>query len=201
MRWHSLMIKWSLYLRHCFSSCYETLIHSSVLTLPSQRTLREYTYAVDAHVGYTNKGDQQLMEAANVLTCKEYQRNVIVTIDELYIKEGLDYEKHTGALICFANIGGINQHLLQFEKAMTSNSSSEHFLLLEDIAKSMLVIMVQGLFTNLNYPYAQFPCASLTGKELFDQFWKVGAVSVYMLAIISLFILMLSCMHTCKISI
>lgn len=68
----------------------------------------------------------------------------------MYIKEGLDYENHTGALIGFANIGGINQHLLQFEKAMTSNSSSEHFLLLEDIAKSMLVIMVQGLFTNLN---------------------------------------------------
>ena len=76
------MIKWSLCLRHCFSNCYETLIHSGVLTLPSQRTLRDYTYAVDASVGYTNEGDQQLMEAANILTCEEYQRNVIVTIDE-----------------------------------------------------------------------------------------------------------------------
>ena len=35
MRWHPLMIKWCLYMRHCSSRAYETLRSSGVLQLPS----------------------------------------------------------------------------------------------------------------------------------------------------------------------
>lgn len=30
----------------------------------------------------------------------------------------------------------------------------------EDVAKTMLVLMVRGLFTKLQFVYAQFPCSS-----------------------------------------
>ena len=36
----------------------------------------------------------------------------------------------------------------------------------------MVVIMVRGLFTNLQFPYSQFSCASVTGDLLFDPFWE-----------------------------
>ena len=36
----------------------------------------------------------------------------------------------------------------------------------------MLVILVRGLFTKLQYPNAQFPARNLTGHELFDPFWE-----------------------------
>ena len=170
MRWHPLMIKWCLYLRHCSSSCYETLRQSHVLTLPSQRTLRDYTYAVETSIGYSCEGDKQLFEAAHVATCDEFKRNVLITMDEMYIKEDLVFKKHTGELIGFTNLGDINMHLHRFEQRIKSQSSD--FQSIDDIAKSMLVVMVRGLFSNLNYPYAQFPCADPTGDALFDPFWE-----------------------------
>ena len=42
----------------------------------------------------------------------------------------------------------------------------------EPLANSMLVIMVRGLFTHLQFPYAQFPCTSLCGDQLFAPFWE-----------------------------
>ncbi len=36
----------------------------------------------------------------------------------------------------------------------------------------MLVIMVRGLFSKMQFPYAQFTCSKLCGFELFNVFWE-----------------------------
>lgn len=51
MRWHPLFIKWCIYLRHQSSKAYETLRDSGCISLPSQRTLRDYTNCVKATAG------------------------------------------------------------------------------------------------------------------------------------------------------
>ena len=38
-------------------------------------------------------------------------------------------------------------------------------------ARTMMVFMVWGLSSSLQFPYAQFPCAKLTGELLYDLFW------------------------------
>ena len=43
-RWHPMMIKWALYLRHLSGKAYDTIRDSSCIALPSQRTLRDYTH-------------------------------------------------------------------------------------------------------------------------------------------------------------
>jgi len=50
---------------------------------------------------------------------------------------------------------------MRFEKDLNGESES-----LPNIAGTMLVIMVQGLVSKLNFPSAQFACANLTGKPL-----------------------------------
>ena len=40
--------------------------------------------------------EKQLMEAAKIKTCKEYEKFVVVFIDEMHIKEDLVYDKHSG---------------------------------------------------------------------------------------------------------
>ena len=42
----------------------------------------------------------------------------------------------------------------------------------EELAKTMLVVMVNGLFSLLRYPYAQFSCTSMSGDLLFNPFWQ-----------------------------
>ena len=43
---------------------------------------------------------------------------------------------------------------------------------LSPLANSMLVLMVRGLFTHMQFPYAQFPCTALSGDMMFDPFWE-----------------------------
>ena len=40
------------------------------------------------------------------------------------------------------------------------------------LAKSMMIFMVQGLFTRLQFHYAQFPFANLSREQLFEPFWE-----------------------------
>ena len=98
---------------------------------------------------------------------QEFQKYVFLVMDEMHIKEDLVYNKDTGALVGFVNLGDINSHLLKFEQSL---SGEEHAT--EPLAKSMLTIMVRGLFTKLQFPYAQFPCKTISGDLMYDHFWE-----------------------------
>lgn len=41
-----------------------------------------------------------------------------------------------------------------------------------ELAKATIVFMVRGLFSSFRFPYAPFPCASVTGDLLFHPFWE-----------------------------
>ena len=36
----------------------------------------------------------------------------------------------------------------------------------------MLVLLIRGLFSHLSFPYAQFPCAALSGEQMYDPVWE-----------------------------
>ncbi len=65
MKWHPLMIRFCLYLRHQSSKAYEALRDSGCIMLPSQRTLRDYSNAVKADAGFSVEVDEQVLLAAN----------------------------------------------------------------------------------------------------------------------------------------
>ena len=162
------MIKWCIYLRHQSSKAYETLRDSECIHLPSQRTLRDYSNCVKAVDGFSPEVDCQLMQAAQMDSCEDWQKLVILLLDEMHIKEGLVYDKHSGNITGFADLGDINNHLLAFERACQSTKEETR----NEPAKAMMVMMVRGLFTTLRFPYAQFPCTHITGDLLFEPFWE-----------------------------
>lgn len=77
------------------------------------------------------------------------------------------YNKHTGQLIGFASLGDVDDHLLAFERSVVEDRAVEI-----ELARTMMVFMVRGLFSSFRFPYAQFPCASVTGDLLFHPFWE-----------------------------
>jgi hypothetical protein len=85
MRWHPMMIRWCLYLRHHSNKAYEVL-RDAGLFLPSQRTLRDYTYYTKSVTGFASCVDQQLLLASKVLTCQEWEKYVVVLIDEMHVR-------------------------------------------------------------------------------------------------------------------
>ena len=167
-RWHPLMIKWCIFLHHQSSAAYETLRQSGVIHLPSQRTLRDYTNCVKATVGFSSETDEQLMKAAHFGSCPVWQKLVFLLLDEMYIREDLVYNKHSGKLVGFVNLGDLNNHLLEFERSLQGERESDTPVL----AKTMMSFMVKGVFTALRYPYAHFPSERLTRELLFQPFWE-----------------------------
>ena len=120
------------------------------------------------------------MTAANVTSCPIREKYVFLLLDEMHIKEDLIFDKHSGMLIGYTDLGDINMHLLRFEDSMKNDTPPE-----PQIAKSMMVFMVRGLFTRLQFPYVQFPCAHLSGEQLYEPFWEaVGRIETCGLKVI-----------------
>ena len=107
------------------------------------------------------------MEAAKLHTCREREKCVILLLDEMHIREDLVFDKHTGSMIGFAELGKITMHLLEFEHQFQRDEIAK-----PELAKTMLVLMVRGLFNSLQFAYAQFPCVDLSGEMLFKIFWE-----------------------------
>ena len=162
IRWHPLVIKWCLYLRHQSSKAYDALRESRIISLPSQRTLRDFSHCIKAKSGFSVEVDDQLMKASNIASCPPYEKLVALLLDEMHIKEGLVFDKHAGRIIGFTDLGEINNHLATFQKMIEDTDNTSPIL-----ANSVLVIMVKGLFSKL-----QFPCLSIVGEQLFNPFWE-----------------------------
>lgn len=67
-------------------------------------------------------------------------------------------------------MGDVNSHLLAFEHSLSGNGEE-----LEEeqvLAKTMMAMMVRGIFTTLRFPFAHFPCHKVTGELLFQPFWE-----------------------------
>ena len=167
------MIKWCLYLRHQSSKAYET-IRQSGIALPSQRTLRDYSNAVKAGAGFSLDVDRQTLEAAKLSTSPDYHRLVILLVDEMHLKEELIYDKHSGKLVGFVDLGDINNHLTRFEQALSYDDNNDDPVT-QSLAKSMVAFMIRGLFTSFKFTFAQFPCVNLSGEQLFFPFWECVA--------------------------
>ena len=89
----------------------------------------DYANCVKSEVGFSTPVDRQLFEAANLATCPEYEKLVVLLVDEMYIREDLVYEKQTGKLIGFTNLGEINNHLLAFEHEVEADTSCQLMML------------------------------------------------------------------------
>lgn len=102
---------------------------------------------------------------AKINTIPEYQKFVCLVFDEVKVKEDLVYDKHTANLLGFVRIGDINDHLVKVEKSKESET------LRPQLATHVLTFMVSGLFSDLEYPYASFPCTCITGDQLYSLVW------------------------------
>ena len=140
MRWHSAIIRWCLYLHHRSSGCYSTLRNSGILCLPSERTLRDYWHFASSISGFSNALDKQLQDAVSEQIPQHLAKFVTLVLDEMFIKEGLFFEKHSGALVGYSDIGEVNNFLADYKKEYKELGRTPR-----PLAKCMLVFMIRGL--------------------------------------------------------
>ena len=87
------------------------------------------------------------MKEARISELNDVQRHVIISFDEMRIKEELVYNKHTSEVIGFIKLGDVNNQLSDLENACKSDKQHQH----PAIATHMLTLMVRGLVTKLKF--------------------------------------------------
>ena len=161
-RWHPLLIKWCLNLRMMSSAAYHNLRTSGMLQLPSERTLRDYSNVIKSGDGFHMDVLKQLYDEARMGSDEipAHKQFIGIAFDEIYIKSDLVYDRHSGKVIGFVNLGAVDQQLAALEQESKPI-----------VATRVLTLMARGLFFRLNFPVASFPTAGITCVNLFNILW------------------------------
>ena len=175
IRYHPMVIRFSLSIAAKSPSAYEELRSSGLLKLPSKRTLRDYRNVVKPKQGF----NKQIIEELSFITSSffDIQRYIVVLFDEVKIKNNLVWDKHSGQLVGFMDLGDPDLNFASPEKETS-------------LATHMLVIYLRGVCTDLKYPFANFATTSVTSFQLLPIFWNCvfyleKACNLWVLAVVS----------------
>ena len=166
VRWHPLMIRWCLNLKLLSSSAYHAKRSAGFIKLPSERTLRDYTHYFESKTGFQEEVSDQLRKELKLSELSEQKRYCGIILDEMKVKENLVYDKCTGSVVGFINLGSINDELLNLERECQDDQT------LAPIASHILVLMVRGIFFKLEFPFAHFSTRGVTSELLFPIVWE-----------------------------
>ena len=166
MRWHPMIIKWCIYLKSRSSGTYDALCNSGFISLPSERTLYDYTNITTKGIGYqvdvTDILYKELYERKQPL--QKHEKIVGLLQDEIRIKHDLVNDKHTGELIGFVDLDRVGNDLMNIQEVLKDEEKV--------LAMYVLVVMVKGVASNLKFPIGHFTTAGITADQLFPILWK-----------------------------
>jgi hypothetical protein len=160
------MIKWCLALRQNSPSAYSFIRVSGMISLPSDRTLFDFSQWTNVQSGFNVAVMEKLVEELDLENCEQYKKNVGIIQDEIKIKSDLVYSKSTGNIIGFVNLGTFNNELRKFEKKCESPNDQE-----PEVATHAIVLMVRGLFSKLAFPFAHFASHGFRSDHLMTFVW------------------------------
>eukprot|EP00794_Sanderia_malayensis_P012456 gene12456-13744_t len=140
VRYHHMIIKFCLALAAKSTSTYNELRFNKkegtgALFLPSLRTLRDYRNVIKPKRGFNEATTADLQNKTASFTPPE--RYIIICVDEMKIQEDLVWDKNTGELIGFVDLGDTNINYATLVKAQDIASHVLVFLNLFSMHKGM----------------------------------------------------------------
>ena len=157
VKYNPMVIRYALSLAAKSPSCYEEIRQSKILVLPSQRTLGDYRNYIRPTRGFQDSVVEELKSLTD--SSLDTQRYVVVLFDEIKVQSNLVFDKHTGELIGYVDLGDpdINYGTLE---------------ILDEIATHALVFLVRGVCTELKFALAYFATTRVTSAQLMPLFWE-----------------------------
>ena len=162
IRYHPIIIKYCLSLVAKSQSAYTDLRYDSktgsgVLILPSSRTLRDYKNYIRPTRGFNPDVITDLAKK----TTKNFmlhERFVTIFIDEMKIQEDLIWDKYSGELIGFVDLGDCDINAATLVKPA-------------ELATHVLVFMVKSIVNPLSIRLATFATTGVFSFQLMPIFW------------------------------
>ena len=127
------------------------------MILPSLRTSRDYKNGIRPKRGFNNEVVDELNKKTELFS--ESERYVTILFDERKIQEDLVWDKHTGELIGFVDLGD-----MKLKYATLKNVSV--------LATHILVFLVKSVVNPLSHSFATFATTGITSYQIFPLFWK-----------------------------
>ena len=156
VRYHPMIIRFCLSLAAKSSSCYEELRNSKVLVLPSQCRLTDYRNAIKPQRGFQAEVVTELKNITEQYF--DMQRYVIILFDEMKVSANLVFDKVTGELIGFTDLGDPELNFAVLEEV-------------DDVATHALAFLIRGMCTELKFCLAHFATTGVTADEIMPLFW------------------------------
>ena len=158
MRWHPLVIRFALNLKYLSNTAYRGIRQGGVISLPSERTLSDYTHWTTPHSGV----QLEFIEEFCTLLAEDVLNNlhqVALSMDEMKIKSGLVFNKHEGTLCGFIDLGSSNREI---EQALSGRGTEEESA--GKLADQVFVLMARSVFKpSLSLPVAHYFSSNLKG--------------------------------------
>ena len=161
VRYHPMIIRYCLSLVAKSPSLYEELRNSGILVLPSQRTLRDYRNYIRPQRGFQEGVIEELKSITN--SYFDVQRYVVLLFDEMKVLSNLVFDKVTGELIGFVDLGDPDVNFAVLEKA-------------DEIATHALAFLIRGVCTQLKFSLAYFATSGVTSIQLLPIFWEAVCI-------------------------
>ena len=160
-RYHSQIIRFALSLHGKSPAAYNELRDSGALILPSERVLRDYKNYFKPKAGINIDNIESLREKASSLS--QVQRYVVIVIDEMKIQPNLVFDKYSGDLIGFVDLGDpvTNYASLGEEDVMATHAQA---------------FLVRGMCSDFKHVIAYYFTENVTSYQLMSIFWKVVGV-------------------------
>ena len=148
------MISFALNLKYLSGTAYQALCQSGVISLPS---LSDYTHWTTPHPGIQLEFIEQLQSLLLVgVPCRQHHCDL--SMNEMKIKSGLVFNKHTGSLSGFIDLGATSRDI---ELAVHGGGSQDE----APLAEQVFAFMARAVFKpSLFVPIAHYFSASLRGK-------------------------------------
>ena len=143
------------------STAYDELRKSGILILPSSRTLRDYKNAITPSFGFNPEVIAELRKKCEGLT--NIDRFVVLRFDEVKIQSDLVFDKHSGKVIWFVDVGDYDINFATFSN-------------LEVVATHVLCFFLRSLMGHLKFNFGYFATHGILSHQLLPVFWK--AISI-----------------------
>jgi hypothetical protein len=166
-RYHPQIIRFALSLHAKSASAYREVQESGALILPSEHVLRGYKNYFKSKAGNVenNRNNKENVENLKEKASKfsDIQRYVAVVMDEMKIQSNLVFDKVSGELIGFIDLGDpmTNYATLQEE---------------DTIASHALAFLVRRLATDLKHIIGYYFTGNVTSFQIMPIFWKSVSV-------------------------
>ena len=166
IRYHPMIIRYCLSLAAKSSSMYDDIRYdekngTGFLILPSRRRLRDYKNYIRPQHGFNPEIIDEL--AQKTKSFSEIEKFIVLLFDEMKVQDSLVWDKHTGDLIGYVDLGDADINFATLEKT-------------DEVATHILVFMIRSIVNPFKFSLANFATTGATSSEMFPLFWQ--AVSI-----------------------